>query len=124
FVFSVEGHSVTNELWIILAIVLVVYIIDSLYKGDLVIRKENTFLINILYFYVIIIVVGGFNLISISQYLYAVALFLIPISLYFLVSKLKKHQVILLFKVLIVSCLFYFLFVILFCVIYYINYKL
>src|SRR5699024_1114264 len=85
FSFSVEGHIITNELWIIPFICYFIYLLEIIrrYRTGINVRKENIYFLIIFLLYSIVILIGGFRVESLTQYLYACALFLIPILVYF-----------------------------------------
>lgn len=112
FSFNVEGHSVTNELWIIPLICYFIYFFDAYSRRRLLISKENLFFINIIFLYVIIILVGGMNLVSYSHYFYASTLFIVPMLMYFPMSRIDIKQTNLILKIFLLSCLFYAVFAI------------
>lgn len=109
--FKVEGIKTTNEMWIIPLIFLILYITKYI-NTKLLIKSKNSFFVIILYMYILIIVVGGFNAISMSQYIYAALLFLLPILLFFSVSYCDVNDIKFLLKLFVIVCLIYSVFAI------------
>ncbi len=98
--FKVDGIPTTNEIWLVLLIVLVIIDKKKIYRYDL-------YLGICLLMYMIDVFIGGFNTDSISQYFLAILLFVIPILLYFSFSNLSSSDVILFFKIAVLVCLIY-----------------
>jgi len=103
--FKVDGIPTTNEIWLVLLIVLVIIDKKKIYRYDL-------YLGICLLMYMIDVFIGGFNTDSISQYFLAILLFVIPILLYFSFSNLSSSDVILFFKIAVLVCLIYAIFAI------------
>lgn len=106
---KIDGIATTNEVWIIILVYLLLNIINRK-KYLLPYYKYNLYLIFFLFIYTIVIIVGGFNLDSKLQYIYAVLLFITPILLFFLTSDLHINDINILIKIMVVICLTYAIF--------------
>lgn len=109
--FTVDGITVTNQIWIMPLIYLLSTIANKK-EHKLLFYRYNFYLRTCLFLYMIVIIIGGFNAISIEQYIYAALLFIIPTSLFFLTSNLTINDVDFLFKVIVIICLIYAIFAI------------
>lgn len=107
FSFKIEGFSTTNEIWIIPLVCLLLYLF-----GKTTENKKNLFFLLCLYAYMLIIVIGGFNVVSIQQYVYAVLLFIVPTLLFFALSNISKDTIGFLLKLFVFTCLAYSVFAI------------
>ncbi len=107
--FNVEEISTTNEIWIVLLVYVLLSLIRKFDISSPLQNKNKPFLI-IIYTYILIIIVGGFNIVSISQYIYASLLFLTPLLIFFTISYCSCKDIRLLLKVFIVACLIYSIF--------------
>jgi O-antigen ligase len=107
--FKVDGITTTNEIWLIPLFYLFTFIINS-NKRNYVLNKYNIFISICVISYIIIIIIGGFYTVSVSQYLYAVSLFIIPILIFFTITKFNKSEVNLLIKFFVVVCMVYAIF--------------
>lgn len=103
--FTVDGIAVTNEIWIIVLIYLLTNMTKK--KGQTSFYKYNFYFGILLFLYMIVIVMGAFNADSISQYIYATLLFIIPTSLFFMTSGLTSNDIDFLLKIIVATCLFY-----------------
>lgn len=105
--FSIEGSSTTNEIWIIPLLCLIMILLISIDKKNLIFNKYNLPFIVCVYLYIIIILIGGFNINSFSQYIYAALLFITPIFLFFPIVYLEYKEIEKLIKFFVISCLIY-----------------
>ncbi len=112
FSFHVEGITTTNELWLIPLLCILIYIIEG-YYDRLHIDKYNSLILFSIFMYVFIIILGGFNIVSISQYLYAGSLFIIPILIFFTVSRCNIDCLSFLIKFFVITNFLYSIFAIL-----------
>lgn len=106
FSWPVEGILTTNELWILSLVYVLLYIIGGIDK-KLLLQSENRPFLVIIYIYILIIISGGFKIVSVSQYVYASLIFLMPMFLFFTMSYASYKDIIFLLKVFIVSSLIY-----------------
>jgi len=104
---TVEGYTITNQFWIIPLISLLLYGYKIVKTQQISFNKDNIFFLIYIYLYILIIIVGGFNIGSISQFGYAGLLFIIPMLLFFPISKYSYEDIRILFKVFIITCLIY-----------------
>ncbi len=115
--FTINGIVVTNEIWLIVLIIFLLLTAKMInYENETKFKlNENIycyyFAVSFL-LYVLVIIIGGFNAVSMSQYLCAVLYIIIPVLLYFVVSKLTMHDITLLYKIMVVTCLIYAVFAI------------
>lgn len=109
--FTVDGVTITNQIWLVPLIYLLSIIINR-EEHNLLFFKYNFYLRACLFLYMLVIIIGGFNAISIEQYIYATFLFIVPISLFFMASNLTIDDINLLFKIIVITCLFYAVFTI------------
>jgi len=107
--FSVEGVTVTNEIWIV---VLICFLLSINRRRKQLLYKYNFYLGICLFLYILVVIMGGFNIDSISQYIYSVFIFITPILLYFKISNFSNDDIIFLFKIIIIMCLIYAIFAI------------
>lgn len=109
--FKIEGITTTNELWLIPLFCLLIYII----KGNRVFyasNKYSLFLFICILAYIFIIILGGFYVVSIPQYIYAGLLFIIPILNFFPMSQCRHEEINLFIKFFIVVSMIYAVFAI------------
>lgn len=105
--FSIEGKSTTNEVWIIPLLCVVIILLIGINKKNLIINNHNLPFVVYVYLYIVIILLGGFNVNSIAQYIYAVMLFIVPIFLFFSMIYLEYQEIEKLIKIFVLSCLIY-----------------
>lgn len=94
--FVVHGERTTNEILIIPLFIFLIYVAEKITKKvpsiDSGNRNNLPFMIYI-YLYIFIIAIGGFNLNSVSQFIYAGLLFVIPMLLFFPMSKCESEHI-------------------------------
>lgn len=107
--FTVEGITVTNQVWIMPFICLLSIIVNLINKRKqhLFFCRHNFYFKICLFMYMLVIIVGGFKAVSISQYIYAVLIFMVPITLFFMEISLTNNDIDFLFKTIVITCLFY-----------------
>lgn len=108
--FAVDGIAVTNEIWIIVLMYLLTTVVKK--KGQTPFYEYDFYFGILLFLYMIVIVLGAFNADSITQYIYAVLLFMIPTLLFFMTSGLASNDIDFLLKIIVATCLSYAIFAI------------
>lgn len=103
---NIEGFSSTNEIWLIPLI----HIIILVTKSNKKVKKERHFLTKYMFMYLLIILVGGFRVDVLSQFLFAILLFLVPMLLFYSTSSLRHFEIIKLMKIIVITNLVYSLF--------------
>lgn len=104
----ISGMTGTNQVWIIPVLFLIIKFF-SIRRGKSLKIMDSGFLVA-LFLLFIVLVIGGFNAVSIEQYLYAIALFTVPILLLFTISKSDINYLGFFLKFFIFVCLAYSLF--------------
>ena len=107
FALNIEGLKGTNEIWLILFISLISFIYNKKNRSHEKLNKYNKYLGICLILLCIIVAIGAFNAVSMSQFIYASLLFIAPILLFFVSNKMTEEEAKLLFKVFVVTCLVY-----------------
>ncbi|HHV99395.1 MAG TPA: O-antigen ligase family protein [Clostridiaceae bacterium] len=107
--FRIGDYKITNEIWIIPFLCLLMFINTQL-KFRKSVNSYNLFLVKGIFLYLLIIIIGGFNLISIPQYIYAALLFIIPMFLFFPISKINTYEFEWFIKLVIIVCFVYAIF--------------
>jgi O-antigen ligase len=105
--FVVAGSTTTNEIWIIPLVCILLYTYKTVKTYRLSFNKVNLIFLVYIYLYIIVIIVGGFNVVSMPQYGYAGLLFIIPMFLLFPMAKYSNEDIRFLFKVFVGTCLIY-----------------
>ncbi|CAM3268797.1 O-antigen ligase family protein [Filibacter tadaridae] len=111
FSFHVDNKVTTNEVWIIPILCLVIFFIGKSNPLESI-KKYNLIFLVLIYMYILNIAVSGFHINSIAQYIYAGLLFIIPMLLFFPMSKCKSDDIRIIIKFFIVICLIYAVFAI------------
>ncbi|MBT2689227.1 O-antigen ligase family protein [Bacillus sp. ISL-47] len=106
FSFSIEGMSTTNEIWLLPLLCLLIFLNKRFNFYDRIYKYNIKFLI-LIFMYIFIIAIGGFHTNSLEQFFYAGLLFIVPMLIFFPISRCKSEHIAFLIKFFIVICLIY-----------------
>lgn len=112
FSFKIDGINTTNELWLLPLISIFILLSGKFRHKSIFLDKYNRLMLMLIYGVIFVIAIGGFYAMSVSQYIYALLLFIVPIQMYFLMSGIKYDYVNHIFKILVSISLIYAIFAI------------
>lgn len=105
---NIDNIKVSNLIYIYIIAILLIFILKFKHKNIQKYTEENKKIFFILIVtYLLVIAIGGLKINSTSQYLYAIAMFILPICFYFSLQVNDSKYIILLIKILIVINLLY-----------------
>lgn len=104
---KIEGMPTTNLLLILPLVYLILFLFKPKQEPLLKNKNSNLLFWILLYMYIMIITIGGFNSVSIEQYLYASLMFIMPIFLFFYLSYCSKNEMLFLLKIIVFTSLIY-----------------
>ena len=110
--FSIENINITNDIWLIPLVCLLLFFHRITKTHQLTLNRHNKFFNICILAYTLFIIIGGFNAFSISQYIYASLLFILPMFLFLPAANYSDEDIGFLFKLFTATCLIYALFAI------------
>ena len=104
FSYRINDTPTTNEIWILLIMCFLFIILN---KGRLKITRLTSIFLFSIFLLLMIIIVGGIKAVSISQWIYAGSLFMVPIFLFLSIPKLNNSEKDKLIKLFVLTSLIY-----------------